>query len=75
MFAMQYGVRSIPALIFFKDGQPVDQIVGAVPKGALKKKIDYRVGQLTPRADFIGGRLSLARWVRRFLFLEVIKNH
>ena len=42
--AMQYGVRSIPALIFFKNGQPVDQIVGAVPKGALKKKIDAVLG-------------------------------
>ncbi|MCS5657454.1 MAG: thioredoxin, partial [Dehalococcoidia bacterium] len=30
--AMKYGIRSIPALIFFKGGQPVDQIVGAVPK-------------------------------------------
>ncbi len=38
--AMKYGVRSIPALIFFKDGQPVDQIVGAVPKGVLKSKVD-----------------------------------
>ena len=38
--AMQYGVRSIPALIFFKGGKPVDQIVGAVPKGALIKKVD-----------------------------------
>ena len=38
--AMKYGVRSIPALIFFKNGQPVDQIVGAVPKGRLKQKID-----------------------------------
>ncbi len=38
--AMQYGIRSIPALIFFKGGQPVDQIIGAVPKGALKKKVD-----------------------------------
>ena len=42
--ALKYGVRSIPALIFFKDGKPVDQIVGAVPKGALKKKIDAVIG-------------------------------
>jgi thioredoxin 1 len=38
--AMKYGVRSIPALIFFKEGKPVDQIIGALPKGALKRKID-----------------------------------
>ena len=38
--AMKYRVSSIPALIFFKNGQPVDQIIGAIPKGALKKKID-----------------------------------
>ncbi len=42
--AMKYGVRSIPPLIFLKDGKPVDQIVGAVPKGALKKKIDAVIG-------------------------------
>ena len=42
--AMKYGVRSIPALIFFKDGKPVDQVVGALPKGALKKKIDAVLG-------------------------------
>jgi thioredoxin 1 len=38
--ALKYGVRSIPALIFFRDGKPVDQIVGAVPKGRLKSKVD-----------------------------------
>ena len=38
--AMTYGVRSIPTLLIFKGGKPIDQIVGAVPKGALKKKID-----------------------------------
>lgn len=42
--AVQYGVRSIPALIFFKGGKPVDQIIGAVPKGALKKRIDSVLG-------------------------------
>lgn len=42
--AMTYGVRSIPTLLVFKGGQPVDQIVGAVPKGALQKKIDSALG-------------------------------
>ena len=38
--AMKYKVRSIPALIFFKDGEAVENIVGAVPKGVLKSKVD-----------------------------------
>ena len=39
--AMRYSVRSIPTLLVFKDGkdQPAGQIVGAMPKEALKKKI------------------------------------
>ncbi len=38
--AMKYGIRSIPALIFFKNGEAVHTIVGARPKVALKKEID-----------------------------------
>ena len=38
--AMKYNIRSIPALIVFKNGVPVDQIVGAVPKSALQEKVD-----------------------------------
>lgn len=37
--AMQYGVRSIPTLLVFKDGKVAGQIVGAMPKDALKQKI------------------------------------
>jgi thioredoxin 1 len=36
----RYGVRGIPNLIVFKNGQVADQIVGAVPKGHLVKAID-----------------------------------
>jgi len=38
--AMAYGVRAIPTLLLFKDGQPVDQIVGAVPKAQLKRRLE-----------------------------------
>ena len=37
--AMAYGVMSIPTLILFKNGQPVERIVGFRPKGDLAKKI------------------------------------
>jgi thioredoxin 1 len=40
----EYGVISIPTLIFFKNGKPVDQIIGAVPKAAIAKKLDALVG-------------------------------
>ncbi len=39
----KYGIRGIPTLILFKDGQVVDQIVGAVPKSRIKELLD-RVG-------------------------------
>lgn len=38
--AMRFNVMSIPTLILFKDGQPVDKIVGAVPKQHLAAMID-----------------------------------
>ena len=38
--ATRYGIRSIPALIFFKNGQPVAQVIGAQPKPALKREIE-----------------------------------
>ncbi len=36
----QYGVISIPTMIIFKEGQPVDQMIGAVPKETIISKLD-----------------------------------
>ena len=38
--AMKYGIRGIPTLLVFKDGAPVDQMVGAQPKSAIKKRLE-----------------------------------
>ena len=38
--ASQYGVRSIPALLIFKDGIVANQIVGAVPKARITEILD-----------------------------------
>lgn len=38
--ATQFGIMSIPTIIFFKKGKAVDQVVGALSKAELKKKIE-----------------------------------
>ena len=38
--ASQFGVMSIPTLIFFKNGKAVDQVVGILSKVELKKRIE-----------------------------------
>lgn len=43
--AMQFGVRSIPTLLFFKDGEVVDQLIGTAPKKVLSGKLDSLLGQ------------------------------
>jgi len=35
----RFNVRSIPTILFFKDGQLIDQVVGALPKPQLERKI------------------------------------
>jgi thioredoxin 1 len=38
--ASEYAIMSIPAVLFFKNGQVVDHLIGAVPKKALFDRID-----------------------------------
>ena len=40
VLAGRYQVRSIPTLLFIKDGRVVDQVIGAVPRAELTKRID-----------------------------------
>jgi len=42
--AMRFGVRSIPSILFFKDGKHVDTQVGVVPKAVLEEKIKKHLG-------------------------------
>ena len=41
--ASSYGIRGIPTMILFKDGEAKDQIVGAVPKTELQKAINESI--------------------------------
>jgi thioredoxin len=53
----EYFIQAIPTLIIFKDGQPADKIVGALPKPALEKRVEAALsapampagGQANPR--------------------------
>jgi thioredoxin 1 len=38
--AMQFGIRSIPTILFVKNGEVVDKHVGAAPKSSLAAKVD-----------------------------------
>jgi thioredoxin 1 len=36
--AVEFGIRNIPTILFFKGGQVVDKLVGAQPKAKLEEK-------------------------------------
>lgn len=46
--ASQMGIQSIPAVVAFKDGQPADGFMGAVPEGQITEFIDKLVGPVGP---------------------------
>ncbi len=42
--ASQFGIMSIPTLLFFKDGKVIDQIIGAIPKAQLINRLAKVLG-------------------------------
>jgi thioredoxin 1 len=38
--AQEYGIRSIPTLLIFREGKVADQVIGAVPKVQISEKLD-----------------------------------
>ena len=41
--SVKFGIRNIPALLFFKNGEIVDKQIGAVPKSVLAGKLDAQL--------------------------------
>jgi thioredoxin 1 len=39
----KFGIRSIPTLLVFKNGEVVDKVVGAVPKGSIAEKLEAQL--------------------------------
>jgi thioredoxin 1 len=52
----RYGIRGIPALLFFKGGKVADQIVGYVPKDTIEKSI----ARLVPATEVASGNATQA---------------
>jgi thioredoxin 1 len=42
--ASRYGIRSIPTILFFKGGELVDRVIGAVPRPHLEQKVKQHLG-------------------------------
>jgi thioredoxin 1 len=40
--SMRYGVRGLPTILFFQDGEPVSRLVGAVPRMLIEKEVAAR---------------------------------
>ena len=41
--AVKYGIMSIPNMVFFKNGEVADRVVGAIPKPAMKEKFEKNI--------------------------------
>jgi thioredoxin 1 len=48
--AARFGVRSIPTLLFFRDGRACDRVTGLVPRGELAARIDHHLDSASAAA-------------------------
>ncbi len=48
---MRYGIRGIPALLLFKGGKVIDQIVGYVPRETIEKSLDKVLVAVAPTTE------------------------
>ncbi len=53
--SMQFGVQSIPTFLLFKDGEVMDRMMGAMPKGAFEKFIEKNLEAGPVAADAAAG--------------------
>lgn len=79
----RFGVRSLPTVVLFKDGQPVDGFAGAQPESAIRTMLEPHVQQpATPEADllesaqalFAEGRIGEAENLLKQLLTEDNEN-
>src|SRR5690606_31907749 len=57
---MRFGIRSLPTVVLFKDGQPVDGFAGAQPESAIRAMLEPHVPQpAAPQADLLASAQAL----------------
>ena len=71
--AGQLGIQSIPAVIAFDKGQPVDGFVGALPESQVRGFIERLVGPLTAAADELVAEAQADADLRRAIQTEVVE--
>ena len=54
--AMKYGIRSIPTILFLKNGEVVDRSVGAVPKSQCGREVGRAAGLIDRTIHSYGSR-------------------
>ncbi|PAU54307.1 thioredoxin [Pseudomonas sp. PIC25] len=80
---MRFGIRSLPTVVLFKDGQPVDGFAGAQPESAIRAMLEPHVAEpATPQANllesaqaaFAEGRIGEAESLLKQLLTEDNEN-